>query len=89
MAGGVVAQSMCKDCGALPGGFHGQSCATAARLVEAGSVVAFRKEREALERSLALVLDRLDGIVDRLERLERKNVIEAHVVDPKKGARTR
>lgn len=77
--GRILSRTMCRDCGVLPGQYHSETCGTTARLVEAGSVIAFRAEREQLERKLDHVveqlghaLDRGERLLDRLEQLEKR-----------------
>lgn len=63
-----ISQSMCRECGAMPGAPHTRECPTIARLADAGAVAQLMRARGELQE----LADRFERVADRLERaLER------------------
>lgn len=68
---GVIAQSMCRECGVMPGQLHAQLCPSVLRAAELGGIGVLARELERLESMLGKLESytrRIEAAADRVER---------------------
>lgn len=79
---GVVAQSMCRDCGVMPGQLHAQLCPSVLRAAELGGIGVLARELERLELALGNLdsyTRRIEAAAERIERAVERS--SSHVID--------